>query len=152
MTLSRPSVSTAGSTMCTCPTGSPPSPTYPLSAWRRSTPAWRPDLIRFVNLHLGRENIEMFLQMRGSQVIARRAMPKGYPRELENCNKIFLCSQSGKVEEDKGLDDSIDDKVNIFCQRGSEIELNILLPGHRCILQILWTGGQREAITRSQHQ
>ena len=65
----------------------------------------------------------MVLQMRGSQVIARRAMPKGYPRELENCNKIFLCSQTGKVEEDKGLDDSIDDKVNIFDQRGSEKEL-----------------------------
>ena len=79
----------------------------------------------------------MFLQMRGSQVIARRAMPKGYPRELENCNKIFLCSQSGKVEEDKGLDDSIDDKVNMlnmFYLRGSEKEFYILLPGHRCIL------------------
>ena len=85
-------------------------------------------------------------------MIARRAMPKGYPRELENCNKIFLCSQSGKVEEDKGLDDSIDDKVNIFYQRESEIEFYLLFPGHCCILQILWTGGQREAITRSQHQ
>ena len=85
-------------------------------------------------------------------MIARRAMPKGYPRELENCNKIFLCSQSGKVEEDRGLDDSIDDKVDSFYLRWSEEEYYTLLPGHRCILQILWTGGQREAITRSQHQ
>ena len=50
-------------------------------------------------------------QMRGSQVIIRRSMPKGYPRELENCNKIFLCSQTGTPTDEKGLNDSIEDKV-----------------------------------------
>ena len=38
-------------------------------------------------------------------------MPKGYPRELENCNKIFLCSQTGTATDEKGLNDSIEDKV-----------------------------------------
>ena len=56
-------------------------------------------------------NLNYISQMRGSQVIIRRSMPKGYPRELENCNKIFLCSQTGTPTDEKGLNDSIEDKV-----------------------------------------
>ena len=71
-------------------------------------------------------NINYFVQMNGSQVIARRSMPKGYPRELENCNKIFLCSQTGSPTDEKGLNDSIEDKVRI-AQEGQEEALLILL-------------------------
>ena len=53
-------------------------------------------------------------------------MPKGYPRELENCNKIFLCSQTGSPTDEKGLNDSIEDKVRI-AQEGQEEEVLLIL-------------------------
>ena len=108
--------------MCTCPPTSPHLPTYPSSLSARLTHVWLQGRIRltldgsgWVELHFDGSiygfNLNFISQMRGSQVIIRRSMPKGYPRELENCNKIFLCSQTGTPTDEKGLNDSIEDKV-----------------------------------------
>ena len=115
-----------GSTMCTCLPTSQPLPTYPLCLWRRWTHAWLPGHIRFQLADPDGLNFNYFVQMNGSQVIARRSMPKGYPRELENCNKIFLCSQTGSPTDEKGLNDSIEDKVRIS-QEGQEEEVLLIL-------------------------
>ena len=48
----------------------------------------------------------------GTEIKVRRSMPPGFPRDLENCNRVFLCSPSGTVTSSQGLDDSIDDKVH----------------------------------------
>lgn len=47
----------------------------------------------------------------GTEIKVRRSMPPGFPRDLENCNRVFLCSPSGSVTASQGLDDSIEDKV-----------------------------------------
>ena len=59
-------------------------------------------------------------------MIIRRSMPKGYPRELENCNKIFLCSQTGTPTDEKGLNDSIEDKVRNFVKTKIIADMNFL--------------------------
>ena len=111
--------------MFTCLPTSRPLPTYPLSPSARLMHAWLQGRIRltfdgsgWVKLNFDGSitwtiwvKLNYISQMRGSQVIIRRSMPKGYPRELENCNKIFLCSQTGTPTDEKGLNDSIEDKV-----------------------------------------